>query len=119
MAASGAAGAGLEIMVDANQGWRMPGDLETRWDVATAARCARALEPLGVVDAASVRTNLVPLDLTKAALDAIIADMLVAEAAKADDEHRHHDQEAEDQPEQVAGVAGRERIDPDAAKDVR
>jgi D-galactarolactone cycloisomerase len=43
-----AAGPALEIMVDANQGWRMPGDLETRWDVATAAQCARALEPLGV-----------------------------------------------------------------------
>ena len=43
-----AAGPALEIMVDANQGWRMPGDLEPRWDVATAAQCARALEPLGV-----------------------------------------------------------------------
>ena len=38
----------LEIMVDANQGWRMPGDLAPRWDVATAAQCARALERLGV-----------------------------------------------------------------------
>jgi L-alanine-DL-glutamate epimerase-like enolase superfamily enzyme len=43
-----AVGNGLEIMVDANQGWRMPGDLETRWDVGTAAQVARALEPLGV-----------------------------------------------------------------------
>jgi D-galactarolactone cycloisomerase len=43
-----AVGPGLEIMVDANQGWRMPGDLEPRWDIATAAQCARALEPLGV-----------------------------------------------------------------------
>jgi D-galactarolactone cycloisomerase len=43
-----AAGPALEIMVDANQGWRMPGDREPRWDVATAAQCARALEPLGV-----------------------------------------------------------------------
>jgi L-alanine-DL-glutamate epimerase-like enolase superfamily enzyme len=43
-----AVGPGLELMVDANQGWRMPGDLEPRWDVATAAQCARALEPLGV-----------------------------------------------------------------------
>lgn len=43
-----AVGPGLEIMVDANQGWRMPGDLKPRWDVATAAQCARALEPLGV-----------------------------------------------------------------------
>jgi D-galactarolactone cycloisomerase len=43
-----AAGPELEIMVDANQGWRMPGDLEPRWDVATAAQCARALERLGV-----------------------------------------------------------------------
>ncbi len=38
----------LELMVDANQGWRMPGDRESRWDVATAAQCARALEPLGI-----------------------------------------------------------------------
>ena len=43
-----AAGPELQIMVDANQGWRMPGDREPRWDVATAAQCARALEPLGV-----------------------------------------------------------------------
>jgi D-galactarolactone cycloisomerase len=43
-----AVGPGLELMVDANQGWRMPGDREARWDVATAAQCARALEPLGV-----------------------------------------------------------------------
>ncbi len=43
-----AVGPALEIMVDANQGWRMPGDLEPRWDVATAAQCARALEPVGV-----------------------------------------------------------------------
>jgi len=43
-----AVGSSLEIMVDANQGWRMPGDLTPRWDVATAAACARALEPLGV-----------------------------------------------------------------------
>ena len=35
-------------MVDANQGWRMPGDREGRWDVPTAARCARELERLGV-----------------------------------------------------------------------
>jgi L-alanine-DL-glutamate epimerase-like enolase superfamily enzyme len=43
-----AVGRDLEIMVDANQGWRMPGDREARWDVATAAQCAHALEPLGV-----------------------------------------------------------------------
>jgi L-alanine-DL-glutamate epimerase-like enolase superfamily enzyme len=47
-AVRGAVGSSLEIMVDANQGWRMPGDLEPRWDVATAAQCARALEPLGI-----------------------------------------------------------------------
>ena len=35
-------------MVDANQGWRMPGDLAPRWDVATAAQCAHELEELGV-----------------------------------------------------------------------
>ena len=38
----------VELMVDANQGWRMPGDRSARWDVATATRCARALEALGV-----------------------------------------------------------------------
>ena len=43
-----AAGQGLEIMVDANQGWRVPGDVSPRWDVATAIQCARALEPHGV-----------------------------------------------------------------------
>jgi D-galactarolactone cycloisomerase len=43
-----AVGPGFEIMVDANQGWRMPGDLEPRWDVATAAQCANALEPTNV-----------------------------------------------------------------------
>ena len=43
-----AVGSDVELMVDANQGWRMPGDREPRWDVATASQCARALEPLGV-----------------------------------------------------------------------
>jgi D-galactarolactone cycloisomerase len=42
-----AVGAEMEIMVDANQGWRMPGDRAPRWDVATAAQCARELEVLG------------------------------------------------------------------------
>lgn len=43
-----AVGGNVELMVDANQGWRMAGDREARWDVATATQCARALEPLGV-----------------------------------------------------------------------
>jgi L-alanine-DL-glutamate epimerase-like enolase superfamily enzyme len=43
-----AVGIGLEIMVDANQGWRMPGDRAPRWDVATASQCAAALEELDV-----------------------------------------------------------------------
>jgi D-galactarolactone cycloisomerase len=43
-----AVGSAVELMVDANQGWRMPGDRRPRWDVATAAQCARALEDLGV-----------------------------------------------------------------------
>lgn len=43
-----AVGTEVELMVDANQGWRMAGDREERWDVATASQCARALEPLGV-----------------------------------------------------------------------
>jgi L-alanine-DL-glutamate epimerase-like enolase superfamily enzyme len=43
-----AVGPAVELMVDANQGWRMPGDREPRWDVAAAAQCAAALERLGV-----------------------------------------------------------------------
>ncbi|GAA4599813.1 threonine aldolase [Actinoplanes octamycinicus] len=39
-------------------------------DHARARRLAEGLAPLGVVDPAKVRTNLVPLDLTKAPLDA-------------------------------------------------
>ena len=38
-----AVGDRLELMVDANQGWRMPGDRAPRWDVATAARVANEL----------------------------------------------------------------------------
>jgi threonine aldolase len=48
-------------------------------DHARARRLAEALEPFGVVRAADVRTNLVMLDLTKAALD---APALVAAAAE-------------------------------------
>ena len=36
----------MAIMVDANQGWRMPGDTSPPWDLAAAVRVARALEPL-------------------------------------------------------------------------
>ncbi|UQU68674.1 aminotransferase class I/II-fold pyridoxal phosphate-dependent enzyme [Couchioplanes caeruleus] len=50
-------------------------------DHARARRLAEALEPFGVVDAAAVRTNLVPLDLTKASMD---APTLVARAAERD-----------------------------------
>jgi L-alanine-DL-glutamate epimerase-like enolase superfamily enzyme len=39
-----AAGPDFAIMVDANQGWRMPGDRRVPWNLATAIRCARALE---------------------------------------------------------------------------
>jgi threonine aldolase len=39
-------------------------------DHARAHRLATALEPLGVVDAAAVRTNLILLDLSKATVDA-------------------------------------------------
>ena len=38
----------LEVMVDANQGWRMPGDLTPRWELPTAVEFARELERLGV-----------------------------------------------------------------------
>jgi D-galactarolactone cycloisomerase len=43
-----AVGPDLELMVDANQGWRMPGDLTPRWDLSTAAEFARELERLDV-----------------------------------------------------------------------
>jgi D-galactarolactone cycloisomerase len=38
----------LEVMVDANQGWRMPGDLTPRWTVDTATAFAKELERLDV-----------------------------------------------------------------------
>ena len=38
----------LDLMVDANQGWRMPGDLTPRWGRTTAVEFARELEQLGV-----------------------------------------------------------------------
>jgi D-galactarolactone cycloisomerase len=38
----------LDVMVDANQGWRMPGDLTPRWDLDTALSFARELEHVGV-----------------------------------------------------------------------
>ncbi len=43
-----AVGSSMELMVDANHGWRMAGDRTPRWDLVTATQCARALEPLGV-----------------------------------------------------------------------
>jgi D-galactarolactone cycloisomerase len=43
-----AVGSKFELMVDANQGWRMEGDRSPRWDVATAAQCAKELEKLDV-----------------------------------------------------------------------
>ena len=42
-----AVGSDLEIMVDANQGWRMPGDLTPRWDRKTAEEFAYELERVG------------------------------------------------------------------------
>ncbi len=38
----------FELMVDANQGWRMPGDLTPRWTVETAIDFAKELERLDV-----------------------------------------------------------------------
>jgi D-galactarolactone cycloisomerase len=38
----------LEVMVDANQGWRMPGDLTPRWNVDTAIAFAKELDRLDV-----------------------------------------------------------------------
>ena len=43
-----AVGPSMELMVDANQGWRMEGDTSPRWDVPTAIQVARQLELLSV-----------------------------------------------------------------------
>jgi D-galactarolactone cycloisomerase len=47
-AAREAVGSSMELMVDANHGWRMPGDLSRRWDLNIARQCAAALGDLGV-----------------------------------------------------------------------
>lgn len=41
-------GSRLELLVDCNQGWRMPWDVASPWKVKDALVVARALEPLGV-----------------------------------------------------------------------
>ena len=41
-------GTELELMVDCNQGWRMPWDLEPPWHLKDALRVARALESLDI-----------------------------------------------------------------------
>lgn len=38
----------IEIMVDTNHGWRLPGDQTRPWDLTTAIECARALAELDV-----------------------------------------------------------------------
>ena len=43
-----AVGSRLEIMIDANQAWRMPGDLTSRWSPAKVLELARELERLDV-----------------------------------------------------------------------
>ncbi|XID93468.1 mandelate racemase/muconate lactonizing enzyme family protein [Paenibacillaceae bacterium WGS1546] len=43
-----AVGDKLEIMVDANQGWKMPWDTEPTWDLKKAYQVAKELERLGV-----------------------------------------------------------------------
>jgi len=43
-----AVGGELELMVDANQGWRMPGDLTPRWQQNTAEAFVHELERIGV-----------------------------------------------------------------------
>ena len=43
-----AVGSALEVMVDCNQGWRMPWDVRPAWDVEQATAVAGALESEGV-----------------------------------------------------------------------
>ena len=48
-AARAAAGDGIEIMVDLNQGWRMAGDISPALDIAAVRRLAMELRELGVL----------------------------------------------------------------------
>jgi L-alanine-DL-glutamate epimerase-like enolase superfamily enzyme len=41
-------GGTVALMVDANQGWRMPGDLTPRWDLPTAEQCLSICDQLGI-----------------------------------------------------------------------
>lgn len=43
-----AVGPAMDLLVDANHGWRMAGDRAAHWDAAAATQCARALERLDV-----------------------------------------------------------------------
>jgi L-alanine-DL-glutamate epimerase-like enolase superfamily enzyme len=43
-----AVGSDLDIMIDANQGWRMPWDITPSWTLKEALGLARALAPLNV-----------------------------------------------------------------------
>jgi L-alanine-DL-glutamate epimerase-like enolase superfamily enzyme len=43
-----AVGDDVAIMVDANQGWRMPGDTTPAWNLETALKVAHALEPYNI-----------------------------------------------------------------------
>lgn len=47
-AARSALGDRFVLMVDANQGWRMPGDLTPRWDLGTAQECLSICDDLRV-----------------------------------------------------------------------
>jgi L-alanine-DL-glutamate epimerase-like enolase superfamily enzyme len=46
--ARAALGDQFALMVDANQGWRMPGDTAPRWDLATAQQCLSICDDLNV-----------------------------------------------------------------------
>jgi L-alanine-DL-glutamate epimerase-like enolase superfamily enzyme len=41
-------GSEMTLMVDANQGWRMPGDLTPRWDLPTAERCLSMCDEMDI-----------------------------------------------------------------------
>ena len=43
-----AVGSTLRLMIDCNQGWRMPWDTEASWSYARAAEVAAALAPLDI-----------------------------------------------------------------------
>ncbi|MFR3752373.1 MAG: enolase C-terminal domain-like protein [Enterocloster sp.] len=57
-AVRGAIGDKMEIMVDGNQAWKMPWDVECIWDLKKAVKVARELEKLGSILAGGAASTM-------------------------------------------------------------